>query len=75
MDRRNLAAHTTSGCNYPSYISINELDQLVEITVRGPRKEDESCGETVAIILTASEFVELLEQANSNFQIRTEARQ
>jgi hypothetical protein len=74
MDRRNIAAHTTPGCNYPSFISINELGEpalLVSVTVRGPAKKDGSCGDTATIVMMANEFVELIEQVNNNFQIRS----
>lgn len=68
---KNLAAFTSSGCNYPSFISINEFEHyFVSITVRAPRKEDGSCGDIAAIVLSANEFVELLEEAKSNFQLR-----
>lgn len=50
--RHNLAAYTASGPNYPSYISVNQLeDGSVEFIVRSKAKEDGSCGDTASIVL------------------------
>lgn len=56
--RNNLFAHTVLGVNYPSFISVNEEDGIVEITVRSTAKADGTCGETASIKLSAKQFNE-----------------
>ena len=60
MIRTNVAAFTPSGGLYPPYISVNYVhsseSEGIEITVRSPRKDDGSCGETVSILLSCDDF-------------------
>lgn len=53
---RNLFAYTEPGKFYPPYISVNEEDGVVEITVRSVAKVDGACGETASIKLSAKQF-------------------
>lgn len=59
--RTNLAAFTSSGCGYPSYLSVNLASENnnVEITVRSPTKSDGSCGDTSCMTMSVAEFKKL----------------
>jgi hypothetical protein len=65
MATRNLYADTAPGCSYPDYISLNDVDGAVVLTLRGPARNPlESrgfldCGETVALELTHARQVGL----------------
>ncbi len=59
---KNLAAYTAPGANYPPYVSINECEGHVEITVRNhPNPETGMCGDTATIKLSMTEYTELIE--------------
>ena len=59
MDHRNIFAHTDpSQGSYPEYISINERDGRVQITVRGPRAGDRE-GPTATMALPREKVPEL----------------
>lgn len=62
MDK-NLAAFTPAEHPYPAYVSINERDSMVEITVRSPIQSDGQCGSVSAMSMTREEFKALLGQA------------
>lgn len=57
---KNIAAYTPSGTSYPAYVSINERDGQVEITVRSPADADGNCGSTSAMKLSPHEFAGLI---------------
>lgn len=60
---KNLAAFTVVGSNYPPFISINECEGHIEVTVRNhPR--DNQCGDTATIKLTEEQFVLLVRDIN-----------
>ena len=61
--RHCLAAWTAPGCNYPSYVSINQEGDQVEITVRS---EYTAGGTTASVNLTVDEFQALLSDATEN---------
>jgi hypothetical protein len=54
--KRNIAAYTSTGINYPAYISVNydEDDNSVEVTVRSDVKKDGNCGDVASIKLSAA---------------------
>lgn len=56
MSRRCLYAYTPPGFN-PPYISINEVDGGIEVTVRGCMEHG---GQTGSIVLTTEQFNDLL---------------
>ena len=69
MDRRNIAAFTAPGANYPAYVSVNDTGTLpdptaegVEITVRSAPKADGSCGDCASITMTRSQFAALMRE-------------
>lgn len=66
MERKCLGAFTPPGSWYPPYISINETDAGVEITVRAERKEDGSCGEMVSMTISSEEFQALVREIQSH---------
>lgn len=71
--RRNLAAYTAPGSNYPQYVSINRDGDRVSITVREPAKQSNvdgamvpKCGETVTATISLLEWRNLLLEIVSN---------
>lgn len=60
----NFAAWTAPGCDYPQYLSINEIDGIVEVTIRATRGADGSCGPTISVKLQPDEYKNLLKQMN-----------
>lgn len=62
---KNIFAFTAPGAEYPEYLSINDVDGKVEITVRGPRKpptEDRpyvQCGDCGCMTIPRSELIAL----------------
>lgn len=53
----NIYAFTALTANYPEFISFNlNENQQVELTVRGPRKEDGRCGDQVTVTMTHEEL-------------------
>lgn len=63
----NLAAYTAPGCNYPEFISINkEENGNISVTVRSPRKDDQTCGDIACIEIDEPHFDILL----NYFQLR-----
>lgn len=63
MSRRCLAAFTPAVLPYPPYVSINQEDGEVEITVRAPANEDGSCGRGASMKMTTREFEVLITEA------------
>lgn len=61
MTRTNIAAFTAVKYEgyYPPYISINEVDGAVEITIRSPEKNG-AVGAEAAITLSREEYQGLL---------------
>ena len=62
---RNLAAYTaptTAASSYPAYISVNQRDSTVYISLRGPATTDGN-GQTIAI--PSQEFFKLLTDMNA----------
>lgn len=51
-----ISACTLEGCNYPAYLSVNEVEAGIEFIVRGERKPDGSCGDTVAMTVSREQF-------------------
>ena len=69
MDRRNIAAFTPPGSNYPPYVSINDTGTMtdkdkegVSITVRSGRKSDGTYGDCATILLTRAQFAALMRE-------------
>lgn len=62
MDR-NIAAFTPVEHPYPQYVSINDRDGLIEITVRSPADADDNCGPIAAIRMTREAFKALIDEA------------
>lgn len=55
---RQLAGFTKPAGGYPAYIAATEDENGVTIIVRGPAKDDGTCGSEVNITLTGEEFDE-----------------
>lgn len=64
MATKNIAAYTAPGAQYPEYISINEHEKGVSITVRQPATAGTDgivrCGEIVEIIIDEEKFYDLV---------------
>jgi len=55
--RENISAYTTSGSYYPSFISVNLVDnQEVEILVRPEAQPDGRCGEGSSMKMSQADF-------------------
>lgn len=65
--RKYLAAFTELGCEYPSYVSINQEGDEVSFTVRAPKNLDGSCGTTVTAKCPAVVFELMLEDIKKNY--------
>lgn len=66
MERENVAAYTPPGANYPCYVSFNRSGDYglqIAVTIRGDKKSDGSCGDTVTATLTQEQFALLLVRA------------
>lgn len=60
---RNIYAMTSSGVNYPEYISVNLCEHSdVEVIVRGHALEFGFCGPTASIVLTREQAKELAQK-------------
>ncbi|QIG69609.1 hypothetical protein PP935_gp045 [Rhizobium phage RHph_N34] len=57
---KNIYAYTTAGEFYPSYISVNNIDNNYSFTVRGEKIHEEAEGRTGNIVLTRDEVVKLI---------------
>ena len=55
----NKFAYTAPEAIYPAFVSLNERDGFYILTVRGPRKDDGTCGDTVDVPVPASELARL----------------
>jgi len=62
MDRKNIAAFTPPGANFPPYVSINDVGNGVEITVRAAAGADGSCGVSANMTLTYEQFSALMRE-------------
>lgn len=56
---RNIYAYTAPGANFPEFISINDNDGKVEVTVRGPSGDAQA--PTVLAELPEAELPKLIE--------------
>jgi len=61
---KNIAAFTPPGATYPPYVSINEREGQVEITVRSPITPEGNCGPTAAMSMSRDEFDKLIAEAS-----------
>lgn len=69
MTSKNIFAYTApTGIGYPEYLSINERDGEITVTVRGPIRDDRSCGETVDMTLPHDEMRTLYHKLRTKFQ-------
>lgn len=66
----NITAYTAPGATYPEYVSINERDGQVEITVRAPATADGQCGVTAAMKMTWDAFDRLIAEASVELAAR-----
>lgn len=64
--RKNLAAFTPPGINYPPYVSIYQEDGEVEIIVRSPVNADGRCGDTASIRVSLQDFDNLIDDIMTN---------
>lgn len=63
MRQKNLSAYTPPGVNYPPYISINEVEGAVEITVRSDVTPEGACGSQAMIRIEKRKFESLASEA------------
>lgn len=67
--RENISAYTTSGSNYPSFVSVNLVDGEVEIMVRPEVQIDGRCGEGASMKMSQTDFYKIaFEMANWAFK-------
>lgn len=59
--QKNKFAYTAPESIYPAFVSLNERDGFMVLTVRGPRKENGDCGETVDVPVPRSELRKLFD--------------
>lgn len=52
----NRYAYTAPEAVYPAYVSLNERDGFMVLSVRGPRKPNGDCGDTVEVPMPAVEL-------------------
>ena len=57
----NKFAFTSAEAIYPAFVSLNERDGFMVLTVRGPRKDNGDCGETVDVPVPRAELMRLYE--------------
>lgn len=57
----NKFAYTSPEAIYPAFVSLNERDGVMVLTVRGPRKDNGDCGETVDVPIPRTELMRLYE--------------
>ena len=55
----NKFAYTAPESVYPAFVSLNERDGFMVLTVRGPRKENGDCGETVDVPMSRADLKRL----------------
>jgi len=60
MDHTNIFAHTDPGGSYPEYLSVNEREGRVEVTVRAPRVGDRE-GPTATMTLPRAKVPDLVQ--------------
>jgi hypothetical protein len=67
--RENISAYTAPGSNYPSFVSVNLVDnQEVEIMVRPEVQTDGRCGEGASMKMSQADFYKFaFEMANWAF--------
>lgn len=53
---QNIHAFTAPGASYPEFISVNKTGENYSVSVRSPRKDDGSVGETATITLSGEQF-------------------
>jgi len=58
---RNIFAYTSPEAIYPAFVSLNERDGFASLTVRGPRKEDGSSGDTIEVPVPRAELLKLFD--------------
>ena len=58
---RNIYAYTSPEAVYPDFVSLNMRDGFPVLSVRGPRKENGDCGETVEVRLSHNEMRRLFD--------------
>jgi len=59
----NIFAYTANNPKdptYPEFVSMNVVDGKFQITVRGPKKSDESCGDVATCTLPLAEIVSMI---------------
>lgn len=57
----NKFAYTAPESIYPAFVSLNERDGFPVLTVRGPRKKNGDCGDTVDVPLPRAEIRRLFD--------------
>lgn len=68
MSQFNLAAFTPPSNPYPPYLSINAVNERIEVTVRSPAGADGSCGRDATISLSFEEFIGVADELASRMQ-------
>ena len=68
--KENISAYTSSGSNYPAFVSVNLVDDgEVEIMVRPEVQSDGRCGEGVSMKMSQNDFYQFaFEMSNWAFK-------
>lgn len=57
----NKFAYTAPGSSYPAFVSLNERDGSMVLSVRGPRKNNGDCGDTVEVSIPRADLRRLFD--------------
>lgn len=70
VQQKNIFAYTAPGSEYPEYVSLNEREGSVVLTLRGPKNARGHVGETVDVTLPPLELW-ALEDAIAAWKMKT----